>query len=64
MVDALDGAKMPTEIQGKLLEPHQLIQDINVADGESIILEWKVALDPDSTNPWAYDPKPNIKKKA
>ena len=63
-MEALDSKKMPTEIQGRILEPYQLIQDINVADNETIILEWKVALNNDAAVPYAYDPKPNVKKKA
>ena len=55
---------MPTEIQGRVLQPHQLVQDINVADNETIIIEWKVALNSDAAVPFAYDPKPNVKKKA
>ena len=63
-MEALDSKKMPTEIQGRILEPYQLIQDINVADNDTIILEWKVALNNDAAVPYAYDPKPNVKKKA
>ena len=40
------------------------VQDVNVADNEAIILEWKVALESKSSVPYAYDPKPNVKRKA
>ncbi len=36
-----------------------------VADGEPIILEWKVNVaDDDAEVPYAYDPRPNVKRKA
>ena len=55
---------MPTEFAGRILENYQYIADINVADGESLIIEWKVALEPNAKVPYAYDPKPNAKRKA
>jgi ubiquitin C-terminal hydrolase len=61
--DSLDARNMPTPIAGRLLEPHQLVADINVADGEGLVLEWKVALEKSSTCPWAYEPAVNAKRK-
>ena len=54
---------MPYEVAGRVLSPHQLIQDVNVADGEALILEWKIALEVDAELPYAYNPKPNAKKR-
>ncbi len=45
--EALDSKNLPNEVPGKVLEPYMLVQDINVADGEPLILEWKVGLDDD-----------------
>ena len=42
------GQDMPFEVAGTVLKPHQLIQDVNVADGEPLILEWKIALEADA----------------
>lgn len=55
--DALDANNMPTEVQGRILEPYQLIQDIDVADGDTLILEWRVSLGVEQAVPFAYDPK-------
>ena len=40
--NSLDTKNLPNEVPGRVLEPHQQIQDINVADGESLILEWMI----------------------
>ena len=62
--DALDGDNLPNEIPGRILEPYMLIQDVNVADGEHLVLEWKIGVRDDSEQPYCYDPKPNAKRKA
>ena len=62
--ESLDGSNMPTETPGRVLEPYMLVQDINVADGEPLILEWKVDISDNAQVPYAYDPKPNVKRKA
>lgn len=54
---------MPFEVKGTVLRPCQMIQDVNVADGEPLILEWKIALENDAEVPYAYDPKPTAKKR-
>lgn len=54
--DALTQQELPVAVSGRVFEPHQLIQDINVADGECLILEWKIALEKSSKMPYAYDP--------
>lgn len=45
---------MPHEVAGIILSPHQMIQDVNVADGEPLILEWKIDLEDDADAPYAY----------
>ena len=55
---------MPTEVQGRILEKHSYVADINVADDQTIILEWRVALEPTAKVPYAYEPKPNARRKA
>ena len=62
--DALDPDNLPIQIHGRVLLPHELIQDINVADNEPLILELKVGLDDTSKNPWAYSVQQNVKKAA
>ena len=37
-----DLSNLPIEVHGRLLLPHQLIDEINVADDEMILLEWKI----------------------
>lgn len=54
---------MPYEVAGTVLSPHQMIQDVNVADGEPLILEWKIALEDDADAPYAYEPKATAKKR-
>ena len=40
-----DSRNLPIEIHGRILQPHQLIDEINVADDEMILLEWKISFD-------------------
>ena len=54
---------MPFEVAGTVLSPHQLIQDVNIADGEALILEWKIALEPDAEVPYAYNPKATVRRR-
>ena len=54
---------MPFEVAGTVLSPHQMIQDVNVADGEPLILEWKIGLESDAEAPYAYEPKATTKKR-
>lgn len=61
--DSLDSNKLPVEIQGRVLDPFLLVQDIEVADGESLIIEWRIQLGANIAQPYAYDPKPNLKRK-
>jgi len=37
-----DVSKLPIEVHGRILQSHQLIDEINVADDELILLEWKI----------------------
>lgn len=62
--EALDSKNLPCEIQGRVLDPFMLVQDVNVADNETIILEWKISTSKDPETPYAYDPKPDVKRKA
>jgi hypothetical protein len=48
---------LPIEVHGRLLLPHQLIDEIRVADDELIVLEWKISFDRNDEKPWAYEPK-------
>ena len=63
--DALDGDNIPNQVPGSVLEPYLQIQDANVADGETIICEWKVGVNENpATVTYCYDPKPTHKRKA
>ena len=42
---SLDAKNFPNEVPGRILYPYQLVQDVNVADGEPLVLEWKIALE-------------------
>ena len=55
--------KLPIEVHGRVLQPHEFIEDINVGDNEVLIFEWKVAVDPSAEKPWAFEPKSQIKKR-
>ena len=48
---------LPIEVHGRVLLPHQLIDEINVADDDLILLEWKISFDEDDRKCYAYDPK-------
>ena len=37
-----DTSKLPVQVHARILQPHELIQDANVADGEQLILEWRI----------------------
>jgi len=49
--------KLPLEVYGRILTPDQKIADINVADNEQLILEWKIVLSEEDRKAWAFDPK-------
>ena len=55
--------KLPVEIHGRVLQPFERVEDVNVADGEVLIFEWKVGVDPENSKPWAFDPKTHVNKK-
>ena len=61
--NSLDANNLPNEVPGRVFKPYHQVQDLNVADGESIILEWKIALENKAAVPYAYDPRPNVKRK-
>jgi hypothetical protein len=58
-----DLSNLPIEVHGRLLLDHQTIDEINVADDELILLEWKISFEKENERAWAYDPKTNKKKK-
>jgi len=57
-----DLSNLPVEVHGRILQNHQLIDEINVADDDLILLEWKIAFDKEDEKAWAYDPKSKVKK--
>ena len=59
-----DQNKLPIEVHGRLLLPYMLVEDINVADDEMIVLEWKISFDVESKCPWAFNPTQTKKSKA
>lgn len=42
-----DLSKLPLAIQGRILEPNQRIDDLDVADCEIIVMEMTIIIDPD-----------------
>jgi ubiquitin C-terminal hydrolase len=58
-----DLSNLPIEVHGRILQSHQLIDEINVADDDLILLEWKISFDKEGEKAWAYDPKSTKKKK-
>lgn len=40
-----------------MLDPSQLISEANVADGEQIVLEWKIQFDINAAIPYVFTPK-------
>lgn len=58
-----DTSNLPIEVHGRLLQPHMLIDDINVADDDMIVLEWRISFEPDAKTPWAYLPTATKKTK-
>lgn len=56
----------PVEIHGRILLDHQLIEEINVADDEIILLEWKIEMAYENSHPkaWAFEPKSKKSKKS
>ena len=48
-----DYSQLPLEVHGKVLDPHELIEDINVADDELIIFEWRIVFDPKDEGGWS-----------
>jgi hypothetical protein len=48
---------LPIEVHGRVLLPHELIDEINVADDELILLEWKISFERDDEKAWAFEPK-------
>ena len=55
--------KLPIEVHGRILQSYELIEDINVADNDVLVFEWKVAFDPKSEKPWAFEPKSHVNKR-
>lgn len=51
-----DYSQLPIEVHGTLLDPFALIEDINVADDELIMFEWRIVFDPKDETGWAYNP--------
>jgi hypothetical protein len=58
--------KYPIEIHGRILLDHQLIDEINVADDETILLEWQINNERERSDlkAWAFDPKSKKNKKS
>jgi hypothetical protein len=54
------GAKhdlFPIEVHGKVLEDHELIEEVNIADGELILFEFRIVFnDPPTQKSWAFAP--------
>lgn len=40
-----DLSKLPLQIQARILQPNQLIDEVNVADQELILIEMKISFD-------------------
>ena len=57
-----DTSKLPVQVHARLLLPHELIQDANIADSEQLVFEWRINMNFNSETPWAFDPK-NEKRK-
>jgi hypothetical protein len=43
-------------IQGRILNPEQKIDDINVADNEIIVMEMTIMISPDEPNTYLFKP--------
>lgn len=54
----------PQPTCGRVLEKYHRIEDINLADGEPLVLEWMVNLSPDEQYPYIYEPRPDVKRNA
>jgi hypothetical protein len=52
----LDKKYLPVEVHGMVLAPSDKIEDINVADDETIICEFRIVFDPDDESGWACKP--------
>ena len=49
--------QLPIEVHGKVLDPEELIENINVADDEMIMFEWRIVFDPHEDGGWAFNPQ-------
>jgi ubiquitin C-terminal hydrolase len=52
-----DMSKLPFAIQARLLQPDQTIDEIQVANDEMIILEMRIAFEPDAEKPYVFKPQ-------
>lgn len=48
--------KLPLAVQARVLEPSQMIDEINVADQELIVMEFKISFDKNAACSWVYAP--------
>ena len=51
-----DYNQLPIDVHGTLLDPDSFIEDINVADDELIMFEWRIVFDPKDEGGWAFNP--------
>ena len=49
--------KLPIDVHGKVLQPYEHVEDINVGDNEVLIMEWRVSFDLESNDDWAFELK-------
>lgn len=54
---------LPIEVHGRILLDYQTIDEIQVADDDLILLEWKIQFGEEVEKAWAYDPKSDKKNK-
>jgi hypothetical protein len=51
-----DYSSLPIEVHGTVFDPEARVEDVNVADDELIMLEWRIVFDPEDPNGWAFNP--------
>lgn len=51
-----DYSQLPIEVHGSVLDPEARIEDINVADDELIMFEWRIVFDPKDVTGWSFNP--------
>jgi ubiquitin C-terminal hydrolase len=58
-----DLSGLPFQIQGRILDPNSKIEDIQVADGELILLEMKIHFEEDHKTPYVFNPTSEKRQK-